>query len=93
MLTGKMYKTKTKNATTTHNLEASKTGTPRKEKCAKWTKESGVNPTNNAKEAKPVTKNIPTSSWREIVSVITIKVDASAKINQRTTSVNSVLMS
>lgn len=86
-------KDQTENATTTHILDKLKTGTLRKEKCARWTKESGANPTNNAKEKTFATKNTPTSSWEEMNTATTTKVDATAEKNQRTTSVNSALMS
>ena len=87
-------KDQTENASTTHILDKLKTGTLRKEKCARWTTESTVNPTNNAKEKAFATKNTPTSSWEEKNGATTTQepVDATAEKNQRTTSVNSVLM-
>lgn len=84
--------TLTKNAITTHILDMWRTGITKKERCAIWTTESGVNPTNNAMEPPSASKNTPTSSWKEIVSATCMKADATAEKNQRTTSVNSVLM-
>jgi hypothetical protein len=61
---------KTRNATTILILEESRNGTLRKEKCAKWMKESGVKPMNNAKETPSAINKITTSSWEEMTTVI-----------------------
>lgn len=85
------------NATTIQKSDTLKNGTIRKERCAKLEKQLGVSPMKIAKATQSASKNTPTTSWTENHSATTTKettvVDATAEKNQRTTSVNSVLMS